>query len=104
MRFIHMADVHFDSPFTVLASRENLANERRLEQRKAFADTIEYIKENKIPQGKIIIYVARDAISKMTGQKRCNILKLKEMGYDAKITADSKTGKYQLYIIRNEEL
>ena len=65
---------------------------------------IEYIKENKIPQGKIIIHVARDAISKMTGQKRCNILKLKEMGYDAKITADSKTGKYQLYIIRNEEL
>ena len=65
---------------------------------------IEYIKENKISQGKIIIYVARDAISKMTGQKRCNILKLKEMGYDAKITADSKTGKYQLYIIRNEEL
>ena len=65
---------------------------------------IEYIKENKIPQGKIIIYVARDAISKMTGQKRCNILKLKEMGYDAKITANSKTGKYQLYIIRNEEL
>ena len=65
---------------------------------------IEYIKENKIPQGKIIIYVARDAISKMTGQKRCNISKLKEMGYDAKITADSKTGKYQLYIIRNEEL
>ena len=49
MRFIHMADVHFDSPFTVLASRENLANERRLEQRKAFADAIEYIKENQIP-------------------------------------------------------
>ena len=49
MRFIHMADVHFDSPFTVLAARENLANERRLEQRKAFADTIEYIKENQIP-------------------------------------------------------
>lgn len=49
MRFIHMADVHFDSPFTVLASKENLANVRRLEQRKAFADTIEYIKNNKIP-------------------------------------------------------
>ena len=49
MRFIHMADVHFDSPFTVLASRENLANERRLEQMKAFADAIEYIKENQIP-------------------------------------------------------
>lgn len=49
MKFIHMADVHFDSPFTVLASKENLANVRRLEQRKAFADTIEYIKNNKIP-------------------------------------------------------
>ena len=65
---------------------------------------IEYIKENQIPQGKITIYVVPDAISKMTGQKRCNIIKLREMGYDAKIAADSKTGKYQLYIIRNEEL
>lgn len=49
MRFIHMADVHFDCPFTVLASNETLADQRRLEQRKAFTDTIEYIKENKIP-------------------------------------------------------
>ena len=65
---------------------------------------VECIKKNNIPQGKINIYVAPDAVSKMTGQKRCNIVKLKEMGYDAKITADRKTGKYQLYIIRNEEL
>lgn len=49
MRFIHMADVHFDSPFTVLASRNNLANIRRLEQREAFKRTIEYIKVEKIP-------------------------------------------------------
>ncbi len=49
MRFIHMADVHFDSPFTVLASRNNLANIRRLEQREAFKKTIEYIKVEKIP-------------------------------------------------------
>ena len=49
MRFIHMADVHFDSPFTVLASRNNLANIRRLEQREAFKKTIEYIKVKKIP-------------------------------------------------------
>lgn len=69
-----------------------------------FNKAIEYIKENNIPQGKITVYVAPDAISKMTGQKRCNIVKLKEMGYDANITADSKTDKYQLYIIRNEEL
>ena len=49
MRFIHMADVHFDSPFTVLASRNNLANIRRLEQREAFKKAIEYIKVEKIP-------------------------------------------------------
>lgn len=49
MRFIHMADIHFDSPFTVLASKKNLANIRRLEQREAFRKTIEYINKEKIP-------------------------------------------------------
>ena len=49
MRFIHIADVHFDIPFTTLAGKDNLANERRLEQREAFKKVIEYIKENKIP-------------------------------------------------------
>ena len=49
MRFIHMADIHFDSPFTVLASKNNLANIRRLEQREAFKKAIEYIKIEKIP-------------------------------------------------------
>lgn len=63
-----------------------------------------FIEKNRIPQGKITIYVAPDAISKAVGQKRCNIEKLKELGYDARVAADEKTGKYQLYIIRNEEL
>ena len=49
MRFIHMADVHFDSPFTVLASKKNLANIRRLEQREAFNKVIAYIKTEQIP-------------------------------------------------------
>lgn len=49
MRFIHMADVHFDSPFTVLASKENLANIRRLEQREAFNKVIAYVKTEQIP-------------------------------------------------------
>lgn len=44
-----MADVHFDCPFTVLASNETLADQRRLEQRKSFSDAIKYIKENQIP-------------------------------------------------------
>ena len=49
MRFIHMADIHFDSPFSVLSSRENLSNKRRLSQREAFKKVIEYIKEEQIP-------------------------------------------------------
>ena len=49
MRFIHMADVHFDSPFTALASKKDLANIRRLEQREAFKKAIEYINREKIP-------------------------------------------------------
>ena len=49
MRFIHMADMHFDSPFTVLSSHEELGDLRRLEQRKIFNKIIEYIKLNKIP-------------------------------------------------------
>lgn len=48
MKFIHMADMHFDSPFTVLNARSNLGEKRRLEQREAFKKVIDYIKENKI--------------------------------------------------------
>ena len=49
MRFVHMADVHLDSPFSVLALKNNLADKRRLEQREAFKKGIEYIKKENIP-------------------------------------------------------
>ena len=49
MRFIHMADMHFDSPFTFIGENGNLGDVRRLEQRQIFKKTIEYISENKIP-------------------------------------------------------
>ena len=48
MKFIHMADMHFDIPFTVLNNRNQLGEKRRLEQREAFKNIIEYIKENNI--------------------------------------------------------
>ena len=35
MKFVHIADMHFDIPFTTLA-KNDLSNERRLEQRKIF--------------------------------------------------------------------
>ncbi len=47
MNFVHIADMHFDTPFTTLNKKE-LGNTRRLDQRKALKKIIEYIKENKI--------------------------------------------------------
>ena len=48
MKFVHIADVHFDAPFTSLVGKENLSDIRRLEQRKIFKKVITYIKENSI--------------------------------------------------------
>ncbi len=47
MKFVHIADMHFDIPFTVL-SKNGLGDARRLDQKIAFKQIIEYIKENKI--------------------------------------------------------
>lgn len=47
MKFIHIADVHFDIPFRLLAKR-GLSEARRLEQRSSFRKVINYIKENNI--------------------------------------------------------
>lgn len=47
MKFVHVADMHFDMPFTVLA-KNGLAEQRRLDQRNAFNKMINYIKENNI--------------------------------------------------------
>lgn len=49
MKFVHIADMHFDTPFHMLSDRANLGEVRRLDQRKAFKKMIEYIKENEIP-------------------------------------------------------
>ena len=48
MRFVHIADMHFDIPFTSLNNKEDLGEKRRLEQRNAFKKIIEYIKNNNI--------------------------------------------------------
>ena len=34
MKFIHMADMHFDAPFTVLNTRSKLGEKRRLKVKK----------------------------------------------------------------------
>lgn len=48
MKFVHIADLHFDSPFTNLSDKTGLGDILRLEQRRAFKNVINYIKENNI--------------------------------------------------------
>lgn len=48
MKFVHIADMHFDSPFVNLLEKDIMGDLRRLEQRKVFKKIIEYIKENNI--------------------------------------------------------
>lgn len=48
MKFVHIADIHFDSPFVNLSDKDMMGDLRRLEQRKVFKKVIEYIKENDI--------------------------------------------------------
>lgn len=47
MKFIHIADMHFDKPFTIL-EKNGLSESRRIEQRNVFTKMINYIKENNI--------------------------------------------------------
>lgn len=49
MKFVHIADMHFDAPFITLAESSELGKLRRIEQREIFRKIIEYIKENEIP-------------------------------------------------------
>ncbi len=49
VKFVHIADMHFDRPFINLSDKEELGEIRRLDQRKAFKKVITYIKENHIP-------------------------------------------------------
>ena len=48
MKFVHIADMHFDRPFINLSHRDTLGDLRRLKQRKIFKKVIEYVKENNI--------------------------------------------------------
>lgn len=48
MKFVHIADIHFDAPFISLNGKEYLVNQRKLEQRNVFKKVIEYIKKENI--------------------------------------------------------
>ena len=48
MKFVHIADMHFDTPFTTLNSKGNFGKIRRLDQREILKKIVQYIKENNI--------------------------------------------------------
>ena len=48
MKFVHIADMHFDVPFTYLNSQTSLGEVRRLEQRNIFRKAIDYIEKNHV--------------------------------------------------------
>ena len=48
MKFVHIADTHFDSPFTNLVRDNSFGEIRRLEQRQVFKKIRNYTKENNI--------------------------------------------------------
>ena len=72
MKFVHIADLHLDAPFTVLNANNRLREKRREEQLKIFEKVINYIKTNKIEflmeyypsagytNEKVYIFVAKD--------------------------------------------
>ena len=64
----------------------------------------EFIRQNKIAEGRIEIRVSPKSVSQMTGQKKANIQALRKLGYEAKIVADDSVEKYKVYILRNETL
>lgn len=51
-----------------------------------------------IPAGKIIISAPKSAISKITGQKKSNLIRLKAEGYEAKVVADPSLSGRQILI------
>ena len=62
MKFVHIADMHFDSPFVNLSDKGIMGDLRRLEQRKVFKKIIEFIKENKIKYFFIIVSISSSPV------------------------------------------
>lgn len=46
MKFVHIADVHFDMPFTSIRYSKKIINQRRIDARNIFYNTINFVKES----------------------------------------------------------
>lgn len=61
-------------------------------------EVLNQIKEKKIVGGAIEIKVAPRYISALTGQKKCNVNRLLQMGYSVKIEKQNELEKYQVEV------
>ncbi len=48
MKFVHIADLHLDTPLISLKNNRELIKKRRLEQRQIFKEVIKFVKEEKV--------------------------------------------------------
>lgn len=70
------------------------------ESRVLIKRAMDKINENRIGTGKITLLVQPSGISKMTGQKRENLIKLENMGYQAKVVPDGGMDYLQVEVMR----
>ena len=77
MKFVHIADMHFDSPFVKLSDKDILGDLRRLEQRKVFKKIIEYIFSDKVIMEDKILSVG---IVTLNLEQKTNIVNKKRIG------------------------
>ena len=56
--------------------------------------------ENNVPKGNITLRVNPKDLSKMTGQKKSNLTRLKESGHDAAVATDETLAKNSIIIIK----
>ena len=48
MNFVHISDIHFDTPFTSLKGKNDLSKKRKIEQRNIFTQVIDFIKHKNV--------------------------------------------------------
>ena len=64
---------------------------------------LNYVLKKLKTKGKYTIYVGKSDVSKMIGQKRCNILHLNSLGYECKVKSRDELTNLQIEIEREEE-
>lgn len=75
---------------------------RELCESRIYLEKIKNYIENEKITGKITVYVCPSEISKMTGQKKENILLLERMDVHAGVRGDGSLGKYEFRVVREE--